>query len=157
MENELEVTDIITEENQQKPKFLTNKAYNSLVNLISYLMNNKNYFEEKIKPSELDIKLNTNSDMSYINQLIYKIDINYLSFNPKRDTVNNINTYRKIPAEIELKDEFYENQNIFERVTLDFFPNIKKGIILDLSVFPFYSFSHRVFTTNFCIPNFLFY
>ena len=143
MENEIEVTDIISEENQKKPKILTNKAYNSLVNLISYLMNNKNYFEEKIKPSELDIKLTTNSDMSYINQLIYKIDINYLSFNPKRDTVNNINKYRQIPAEIELKDEYYESQNIFERIKLDFFPNIKKGIILDLSVFPFYSFDKK--------------
>ena len=103
-------------------------------------MNNKNDFEEKIKPSELDIKLTTNSESSHINQLIYKMDINYLSFNAKRDTVNNINKYKKIPTEIELKDEYYENKNIFERVTLDFYPNIKKGIILDLSIFPFYSY-----------------
>ena len=73
-------------------------------------MNNKNDFGEKIKPSELDIKLTTNSESSHINQLIYKMDINYLSFNTKRDTVNNINKYKKIPTEIELKDEYYEKK-----------------------------------------------
>ena len=140
MENEVEATDINPEENQEKLKILTNKAKNSLINLISYLMNNKNDFEEKIKPSELDITLTTNSESSHINQLIYKMDINYLSFNAKRDTVNNINKYKKIPTEIELRDEYYESKNIFERVTLDFFPNIKKGVILDLSIFPFYTY-----------------
>ena len=140
MENEVEATDINPKENQEKLKILTNKAKNSLINLISYLMNNKNDFEEKIKPSELDIKLTTNSESSHINQLIYKMDINYLSFNAKRDTVNNINKYKKIPTEIELRDEYYESKNIFERVTLDFFPNIKKGVILDLSIFPFYTY-----------------
>ena len=51
---------------------LSKKAKNYLDNLISYLMNNKNNFEEKIKPSELEFKLETNSDISLTKQLIYK-------------------------------------------------------------------------------------
>ena len=110
MENELNTTYQNNEQEEkykapQNPKLLTNKAKNSLINLLSFLINNKNDFNEKIKPSELEIKLITDSDMSFTNQLIYKIQINYLSFNEKRDIFKNMSKYKKIPTDVELRDE----------------------------------------------------
>ena len=146
MENELNTTYQNNEQEEkyetpQNPKLLTNKAKNSLINLLSFLINNKNDFNEKIKPSELEIKLITDSDMSFTNQLIYKIQINYLSFNEKRDIVKNMSKYKKIPTDVELRDEYYGTKNIFKNINLNFIPTIKKGINLDLSIFPFYSFN----------------
>ena len=135
MEKENEDKNIIPRNNFN---ILSKNAKNYLVNLISYLMNNKNDFEEKIKPSDLEFKLETNSDISFINQLIYKLEINYSSFNRKRDLINNIKTYNKFPNEIEIKDEYYSNKGIFQKIVLNFFPIIKKGIILDISFFLLY-------------------
>lgn len=149
-ESEIENNDRIKEKNNfyeltHKPKLLSNKAKNYLINLISFLINNKNNFEEKIKPSELEFQLETDTDNSYINQLIYKLKIYYNSFNIKRDKVKNISKYKKIPVEIEIKDEYYSSKAIYQRVELDFYPMIKKGIHLDLSCFPFYSINKDKF------------
>ena len=136
----------VEEENEIKQKnikFMSNKAKNYLINLISHLMINKNNFEEKIKPSELEFKLETNSDISYINQLIYKLEINYNSFNTKRDIVKNIKKYKDYPSEIKVNDEYYLTKSIFQIVNLNFFPIIRKGINLDLSFFPIYSYNNK--------------
>ena len=136
----------VEEENdikQKNIKFMSNKAKNYLINLISHLMINKNNFEEKIKPSELEFKLETNSDISYINQLIYKLEINYNSFNIKRDIVKNIKKYKDYPSEIKVNDEYYLTKSIFQIVNLNFFPIIRKGINLDLSFFPIYSYNNK--------------
>ena len=132
------------EENNNKPKnikFISNKAKYYIINLISHLLVNKNNFDEKIKPSELEIKLETNSDISNINQLMYKLDIDYNSFNIKRDIVKNIKQYKEFPSEIKVYDEFYLNKSIYPTVNLNFNPLIKKGINLDLSLFPIYSYN----------------
>ena len=146
MENELNSAYQSNEQEEkyeapQNPKLLTNRAKNSLINLLSFLINNKNDFNEKLRPSELEIKLITDSDMSFTNQLIYKIQINYLSFNEKRDIVKNLSKYKKIPTDVELRDEYYGTKNIFKNINLNLLPTIKKGIHLDLSIFPFYSFN----------------
>jgi hypothetical protein len=140
MEKENEDKNIIPRNNFN---ILSKNAKNYLVNLISYLMNNKNDFEEKIKPSDLEFKLETNSDISFINQLIYNLEINYSSFNRKRDLINNIKTYKKFPNEIEIKDEYYSNKGIFQKIVLNIFPVIKKGIILDISLFSFYTYDNK--------------
>ena len=140
MEKENEDKNIIPRNNFN---ILSKNAKNYLVNLISYLMNNKNDFEEKIKPSDLEFKLETNSDISFINQLIYNLEINYSSFNRKRDLINNIKTYKKFPNEIEIKDEYYSNKGIFQKIVLNIFPVIKKGIILDISLFSFYTYDNN--------------
>ena len=126
---------------QKKLDILSNKAKNYLINLISYLMNNKNDFEEKIKPSDLEFKLETNSDISFINQLVYKLEINYSTFNTKRDIVKNIKKYKDISLYIKMNDEYYSDKLVFQNINLNIFPNIKKGITLDLSLFPFYTYN----------------
>ena len=123
-----------------KQKLLTNKAKNYLINLISFLINNKNNFDEKIKPSELEFKLETDTDSSYIDQLIYKLKIYYNTFNTKRDRVKNIHKYKQFPINMEINDEYYSSIT-FQKIELDFIPVIRKGIHLDLSCFPFYTFN----------------
>ena len=147
MENEIENEDKDKTKEEtfyeipKKQKILSNKAKNYLINLISHLMNNKNNFEEKIKPSELEFKLETDSDNSYVDKIIYKLHIYYNSFNIKRDKIKNISKYKEIPSFIEVKDEYYSSKLIFQQIYLDIYPLIKKGINLDLSYFPFYSFN----------------
>ena len=125
----------------KKSLILPNKSRNFLINLISYLINNKNNFEEKIKPSDLEFKLETDSDISLANQLSFKLSVYYSSFNHKRDLIKNIKKYEEFPAEVEEIDEYYKSKTMFKNIKIDLFPKIKKGINLDLSVFPFYSFT----------------
>ena len=145
MEIELNKNEIKEKEenykSQKKSDILSNKAKNYLINLISHLMNNKNDFIEKIKPSDLEFKLETNSDISFINQLIYRLEINYSTFNTKRDIVKNIKKYKDISLYIKMNDEYYSDKLIFQSINLNYFPNIRKGIILDLSLFPFFSYN----------------
>jgi hypothetical protein len=137
-------------ENEKEEKFyykpkksiiLPNKSRNFLINLISYLINNKNNFEEKIKPSDLELKLETDSDISLASQLTFKLSIYYSTFNPKRDIIKNMKKYEEFPSEVEENDEYYKSKKMFKNINIDLFPKIKKGINLDLSVFPFYSFT----------------
>ena len=123
---------------------ISRKTKNCLVNLISYLMNNKNIFEEKIKPSELEFKLETDSDLSVVNKLIYKIEIIYSSFSEKRDRVKNLKKYKSFPFEIEIKDEYYSFKGIFKSIKLNFNPCVMKGMHLDLSLFPFYTYNNEL-------------
>ena len=127
--------------NQKKSRILPNKSRNFIINLISYLINNKNYFEEKIKPSDLEFKLETDSDISLASQLTFKLGIYYSSFNHKRDIIKNIKKYEEFPTEVEENDEYYKSKAMFKNIKIDFYPKIKKGINLDLSVFPLYSFT----------------
>ena len=125
----------------KKSLILPNKSRNFLINLISYLVNNKNNFEEKIKPSDLEFKLETDSDISLASQLTFNLSIYYSSFNHKRDLIKNIKKYEEFPSEVEENDEYYKSKTMFKNIKIDLFPKIKKGINLDLSVFPFYSFT----------------
>lgn len=126
---------------KQKYKLIKNKTKNYIFNLISYIINNKNNFEEKLKPSDLEIILETNSNISTYSQLKYKTKINYGYFNSKRDIIKNIDIYRKFPAEIEIKDEYYKNS--FEHILIELFPEIKKKLKLDLVNFPLYSYVNK--------------
>ena len=119
-----------------KNKLLKNRLKNNLLNLTAYLIYNRNNFEEKIQPNELELILETNSNISIYPNLIYKAKLKYDVFNPKRDLVANIPLYKQIPAEIEMGDEYY-NKNTFELI-VDITPEIKKGITLDISQFPFF-------------------
>ena len=115
---------------------------NDLLNIVSFLLNNsKNTFEEKLKPNDLELNLITSSEISKIDKLNYKIYISYSSFNPKRDTINNLEKYKDFPITIEIKDEYYKEKNAFEKVNIDLTPSMNKNMILDLSLFPFFYYN----------------
>ena len=40
-----------------------------------------------------------------------------------------------------MNDEYYSDKLVFQNINLNYFPNIRKGITLDLSLFPFYSYN----------------
>ena len=86
------------EEKKQKYKIMRNKTKANLLNMVSFLIYNKNNFEEKLKPSDLEITLETSSNISTYNELKYKMKLNYASFNPKRDLIKNIKLYKQFPA-----------------------------------------------------------
>ena len=134
------------EEKKQKYKIMRNKTKANLLNMVSFLIYNKNNFEEKLKPSDLEITLETSSNISTYNELKYKMKLNYASFNPKRDLIKNIKLYKQFPAEIEMKDEYYNTD--FENIVVDIFPKMKKGIKLDLSEFPLYSYENKIVNKN---------
>ena len=127
--------------NEKKYKIMKKKTKNTLLNLISYLIYNKNNFEEKIKPSELAIFSSLDSESSTFNNISYKTKINNTTFNPKRDLVKNIQIYKSIPAELEMKDEYYGTMP--NNVVVDMYPKIKKGVKLDLSEFPLCSYEKK--------------
>ena len=136
----MEVIDEKKENNEQiKKKILGKKSTeNNLFNIISFLLNNnKNNFEEKLKPNDLELNIVTSSRISKIDKLNYKIDISYSSLNPIRDTINNLEKYKDFPNTIEIKDEYYKVKNAFEKVSIDLSPSMNKSMILDLSLFPF--------------------
>ena len=133
-------------EKKKKYKIMPNKIKNSLFNMISFLIYNKNNFEEKLKPSELEITLETGSNISTYKNIKFKTKLNYDSFNPKRDLIKNLKIYKSFPAELEMKDEYYTKG--VENVSVDIYPRIKKGIKLDLSEFPFYSYENKTINKN---------
>ena len=136
----MEELDEKKENNEQiKIRILGKKSTeNNLFNIVSFLLNNnKNNFEEKLKAKDLELNIVTSSRISEIDKLNYKIDISYSSFNPKRDTINNIEKYKDFPNTIEIKDEYYKIKNAFEKVSIDLIPSMNKNMILDLSLFPF--------------------
>ena len=128
---------------KKKPKYklMKNKLKNYLLNLLSYIINNKNNFKEKLIPKDLEIILESTSNISTIMHPKYKTKINYASFNSKRDLIKNIKLYKQIPSEIEFKDEYYFDNSDF--VTIDMHPQIQRGIKLDLSEFPLYSYENK--------------
>lgn len=136
----MEELDEKKENNEEiKERILGKKSTeNNLFNIVSFLLNNnKNNFEEKLKPKDLELNIVTSSRISKIDKLKYKIDISYSSFTPKRDTINNIEKYKDFPNSIEIKDEYYKIKNDFEKVSIDLIPSMNKNMILDLSLFPF--------------------
>ena len=142
-ENKEEIKTKIEDDSNKKKKYkiMKNNSKNYLLNLISYLINNKNNFEEKLKPNDIEILLEFDSNTSTFHQIKYKTKINYGSFLPKRDIIKNIKLYKSFPVQIESEDEYYENN--FDNVIVDMFPNIKKNLIIDLSEFPFCSYENE--------------
>ena len=133
-----------SDKDKKKPKYKLMKAKfkNYLLNLISYILNNKNNFEEKLNPSDLEIILESNSELSTFYHFKYKTKISYASFNPKRDLMKNIKLYKQIPSQIELNDEYYSDD--IDYVNVDMHPQMQKGLKLDLSEFPFYSYENKI-------------
>ena len=124
-----------------KYKIIKNNLKNYLLNLISYLLNNKNNFEEKLKPTDLEIKLEFDSNTSTYNKIKYRTKINNGVYHPKRDIIKNSKLYTSFPVQIESEDEYYENN--YENVIINLYPRIKKNLIIDLSVFPFCSYENE--------------
>lgn len=120
--------------------FSNKSTENYLFNVISYILCNKNEFEEPLKANDFDINLFTDSNMSKIDKLIYALKLNYFTFNPKRDKIKNLILYKELPAEIKINDEYYNNI-YFKRINVDLFPSFHKNMLLDISCFPFYSYN----------------
>ena len=124
-----------------KYKIMKNNSKNYLLNLISYLINNKNNFEEKLKPTDIEIILEFDSNTSTYNKIKYRTKINNGAYHPKRDIIKNLKLYKLFPVQIESEDEYYENN--FENVIVDIYPKIKKNLTIDLSEFPFCSYENE--------------
>ena len=123
-------------------KIIKNRSKNNLLNLISYIIYNRNNFKEKLKPSDLEIIFETDSNISTYNHFSYKTKLLYRSFNPNRDILNNIPIYQQIPAKIEMIDEYYTTG--LDDITVEIVPEIKEGIILDISRFPFFMYDKEI-------------
>ena len=135
-------TKITKNDTTKKRKILGSKSSEIyLLNILSHLLNNKNNFKEKIKPNDLELDLYTDSKLSKIDKLIYELHVNNISFNLKRDTINNIKIYKEFPSEIEIKDEYYSDNNSFKKITINFIPIIHKNMCLNISAFPFYYYN----------------
>ena len=123
-------------------KIIKNRSKNNLLNLISYIIYNRNNFKEKLKPSDLEIIFETDSNISTYNHFSFKTKLLYNSFNPNRDILNNIPIYQQIPAKIEMIDEYYTTG--LDDITVEIVPEIKEGIILDISRFPFFMYDKEI-------------
>ena len=131
---------------EKKYKIIKNKYKYYLLNVISDFIYNKNNFEEKIKPNELEINLLLDSNKSTYNKTKYDIKLNYDSFNPKRDLLKNIKLYKSFPNNLEIKDEYYQDD--FGDILVNLYPKIRKGINLDFSEFPLYSYHDKKINKN---------
>ena len=69
---------------KDKYKILKNKYQNYLLNIVSDLIYNKNNFEEKIKPNDLEFNLVLDSNYATYRQIKYNIRLIYNSFNCKK-------------------------------------------------------------------------
>ena len=70
-ENKEEIKTKIEDDSNKKKKYkiMKNSSKNYLLNLISYLINNKNNFEEKLKPNDIEILLEFDSNTSTFHQI----------------------------------------------------------------------------------------
>ena len=128
----------------QKPaKFMKTKMKYSIINIISHLLTNSNNFNEKLSTDDIKIFLQCDSSSSTINNIKYSVKINNKSFNLKRDTLVNIEKYKELQKLIELNDEYYSRVGKMEETSLDLFPNLQKGIKVNLSSFPFYYYNKQ--------------
>ena len=142
-EEKKEKKELENPEKKPKYKIFKNRVKNYIFNIISFLINNKNKFDEKLKPSDIEIILETNSDMSTFANLKYKTKLTYGLFNPKRDLIKNIKLYKEFPAQLETKDEYYSTNGLDE-IIIDIYPEIKKGIKLNLVDFPFFTYDNKI-------------
>ena len=144
--SEEEEKEMKNETKEKKSKIIKNKYKYYLLNVISDFIYNKNNFEEKIKPNELEINLLLDSNKSTYNKTKYDIKLNYDSFNPKRDLLKNIKLYKSFPNNLEIKDEYYQDD--FGDILVNLYPKIRKGINLDFSEFPLYSYYDKKINKN---------
>ena len=133
--------DINTPLNNKK-RILGNKSIeNYLLNIISYILNNKNNFDEKLKFNDLELKFSTDSKISDIDKLEYEIKLNNISFNSRRDINKFLSIYQELSDKFEIKneikDEYYITNNYIEAIKFDFMPSFHKNLYLDMSSFPF--------------------
>lgn len=134
----------IKNENQsiKKWKILGSKSSeNYLLNIISNLINNKNDFEENLKSTDLELTLNVDSETSSIEKLIYCLQLNFNSFNPKKHIIKNIDKYKHFSPKLEINDEYYSNKKYFKELNINFIPKFHKNMYLELSEYPFYYYN----------------
>ena len=108
---------------KDKYKILKNKYQNYLLNIVSDLIYNKNNFEEKIKPNDLEFNLVLDSNYATYRQIKYNIRLIYNSFNPKRDLLKNNKLYKSFPEKLDIIDEYYKDD--FDDIPLYLSPKIK--------------------------------
>ena len=126
----------------EKIKIFGNRSSeNHILNIASYFINNKNNSIIQLKPSDLELHFFTDSNISKIDKLIFKLQIDNNSFDPKRDTYKNMDNYKNITSKIEIKDEYYKDNNTLKEIIVDFIPKFHKNLTLDLSSFPFYHYN----------------
>ena len=145
MEEQINKSTEKEEKNKIKTKILICNKYaeNYLFNAISHILNNKNDFKEKLKSSDLELKFSTSEKISTVKHLNYKLKIKYNSFNPKRDTKEALKIYKKLSSKIEIKDEYYQSNDCFDEILLEFTPSLYKSLYLDLSSFPFCHYNNE--------------
>ncbi len=105
------------------------------MNLFAALFNNMNLSNNQnieLSPTDLELNLNTNSNISVIDKLIYNLNILYPSFDSKMEKMN-----KDIINELNVKDEYYKENKIINKICIDFMPKFKKNMYLNLSLFPF--------------------
>ena len=145
MEEQINESKEKEEKNKKQKKILIcNKfAENYLFNVISHILSNKNDFKEKSKSSDLVLNFSTSEKLSTVKHLNYKLKIKYNSFNPKRDTKEALNIYKKLSAKIEIKDEYYQRNDSFDEILLEFTPSLYKNSYLDLCSFRFCHYNNE--------------
>ena len=126
---------------QSKPKSI-------LLNIIRSIINDQSLFssEQKIQNDEIQINVYSSSDKGFINNLYYWINIQNTSFNPKRDTKNNLEKYRKINSKnYTTIDEcnLPVGKNFFT-FSINLIPILHKKMIIDFSLFNFYFYNGKI-------------
>ena len=128
------------EEKKVKKKFLSNSDINYLINIESNFIDYYTKDDEKFfDTNNYDFLFLTDSNISKIDCLKYKVKLNSSSFNSKIDTYYNLNKIKKLIIE----DEYYSELKQIVNIEYDFFPKLRKGLKLDLSNYPFYSFNNK--------------
>lgn len=130
-----------SDKKHKKWKILGSKSSeNYLFNIISFLLYNKDEFKEKLKFTDLLLKIDTDSGISTIDKLKYQITLNNKSFHQKRDIYKNIKKYDKFRSDIKISDEYYENEKIFNEINIELIPSLINHMQIDISNFPFYHY-----------------
>ena len=131
----------IDDSKQVSKKWCSKKFYNDLLNIISNFINNYNPFDEELTSNDLELKLKTDSNISRFDQIKYKIEINNISFNPKRDIVKNLDKYNSLPSCLEIKDEYSKEKLLMTNLEINLTPRMNKNMNFDMTIFPFYYYN----------------
>ena len=125
------------EKNKKKKDSVLGKTSSDqyLLNVISSLFNNMSLVNNqnvKLTPTDVELELYTDSDISVIDKLIYNLHIIDPSFDSKLKNMN-----KDITNELNVKDEYYKENRTINHIYNEFKPKFKKNMYLNLSLFPF--------------------